>query len=180
MSQNPTRPPKERVNIVYRAGTDGATQEQELPLKLLVMGDYTQQLDTTPVGERHPVRIDKDNFDAVMAERRLSLDINVPKTDSPQDAHGEHSESLNVHLEVRGLKDLTPEGICAQVEPLQKLLQLRQALVALKGPLGNVPAFRKGLQALLRDAQARRQLAQEIGIDAAGAAPKILGDGSTP
>jgi len=165
MSQNPTRPPKERVNIVYRAGTDGAAQEQELPLKMLVMGDFTQQIDTTPVGERHPVTIDKDNFEAVMAERGMSLDINVPRTDSAQDAHGEYAESLNVHLEVRGLKDLTPEGICAQVEPLQKLLQLRRALVALKGPLGNVPAFRKGLQTLLRDAHTRRRLAQEIGID---------------
>jgi type VI secretion system protein ImpB len=50
-------------------------------------------------------------------------------------------------------------------------------LVALKGPLGNVPAFRKGLQALLRDTEARRQLAEEIGIEV-NDEPKRLGERS--
>ena len=41
---------------------------------------------------------------------------------------------------------------------------LREALVALKGPLGNVPAFRRHLQHLLTDQQARKQLAQELDL----------------
>ncbi len=32
---------------------------------------------------------------------------------------------------------------------MTKLLELREALVALKGPLGNVPAFRKAIQSVL-------------------------------
>ncbi len=41
--------PKERVNIVYKTDTGGAQQEKELPLKMLVMGDFTQRADSTPV-----------------------------------------------------------------------------------------------------------------------------------
>ncbi|HKT99965.1 MAG TPA: type VI secretion system contractile sheath small subunit, partial [Paraburkholderia sp.] len=33
--------PKERVNIVYRPATGDAKAEVELPLKLLVLGDFT-------------------------------------------------------------------------------------------------------------------------------------------
>ncbi|MNR55024.1 hypothetical protein D3C85_1753200 [compost metagenome] len=47
---------------------------------------------------------------------------------------------------------------------LNKLLELREALVALKGPLGNVPAFRKQLQTLLADDKARVALAKELNL----------------
>ena len=70
-----------------------------------------------------------------------------------------------MHLDVHALRDLEPEGLCAQVAPLKELLALRQALVTLKGPLGNVPAFRRRLQALLRDDAAREQLSRELGLN---------------
>jgi type VI secretion system protein ImpB len=39
---------------------------------------------------------------------------------------------------------------------------LRTALTALKGPLGNVPAFRKKLTDILKDDDAREKLIQEL------------------
>ena len=45
---------------------------------------------------------------------------------------------------------------------LNKLLELREALVALKGPLGNVPAFRKAIQGVLDDEAAREKLLAEL------------------
>ena len=33
--------PKERVNIVYKSSVGDQTEEVELPLKLLMLGDYT-------------------------------------------------------------------------------------------------------------------------------------------
>ena len=41
--------PKERVNIVYRPATGDAKEEVELPLKVLVMGDFSLKDDTTQV-----------------------------------------------------------------------------------------------------------------------------------
>jgi type VI secretion system protein ImpB len=60
------------------------------------------------------------------------------------------------------MKDFDPDAIAKQVPELSKLLELREALVALKGPLGNVPAFRKQLQTLLADESAREKLASEL------------------
>ncbi|MOA51581.1 hypothetical protein D3C78_1747480 [compost metagenome] len=44
------------------------------------------------------------------------------------------------------------------------MLELREALVALKGPMGNIPAFRKHLQSLLADEQTRQRLASELNL----------------
>jgi type VI secretion system protein ImpB len=48
---------------------------------------------------------------------------------------------------------------------LKRLLELREALRALKGPLANVPDFRKKIQELISDDSAREKLLAEIGID---------------
>lgn len=58
--------PKERVNIVYRPATGDAQEEVELPLKMLIMGDFTQTEDERAVEDREPINIDKDNFNDVM------------------------------------------------------------------------------------------------------------------
>ena len=44
------------------------------------------------------------------------------------------------------------------------MLELREALVALRGPMGNMPAFRAQLQALLADEKSREQLIAELGL----------------
>ena len=76
--------------------------------------------------------------------------------------------TLPVKLSMETLADFGPEGIVRQVPELQQLLELRAALNALKGPLGNVPAFRKKIQALLADGDGRQKLMKELGIGEAG------------
>ena len=62
MAKDGSVAPRERINIKYRPATGDATEEKELPLKLLMMGDYTLRNDATPLEERKPVQVDKDNF----------------------------------------------------------------------------------------------------------------------
>ena len=56
MSSQGSVAPKERVNIVYRPATGDAQAEVELPLKLLVLGDYTLRNDDTPIEELKKLR----------------------------------------------------------------------------------------------------------------------------
>lgn len=149
--------PKERVNIVYKPATDGA-EEVELPLKILAMGDYTGRKDDRALEDRKPINIDKDNFNEVMEKHDLSVDLNVP--DQLSGSEGE----LAVALKFKNLKDFTPEGVANQVPELKKLLELRNALTALKGPLGNRPAFRKQMQDLLDNDESRKKLMEELGM----------------
>jgi type VI secretion system protein ImpB len=151
--------PKERVNITYKPATGDAQTEVELPFKILMVGDYTGKQDSRPVEERTPINVDKDNFNQVMAEQKLEVAASVPNRLAAED-----TGDLNVKLSFRGLGDFTPDGIVAQVPELQKLLELRNALIALKGPLGNLPAFRKTIQGLLDSEEGRAKLMKELGI----------------
>ena len=151
--------PKERVNIVYKSQVGGAQEEAELPLKILVVGDYTGRADDTPLEERKPINVDKENFDDVMAKQDLAARVQVPDRLS-----GTPDASLSVDLKFKSLADFGPEGIARQVPELRTMLELRAALNALKGPLGNIPAFRKKIQGLLSDVEGRQKLMSELGI----------------
>lgn len=152
--------PKERVNIKYSPATGDAQEEVELPLKLLMMGDYTLQQDDRPVEERTPINVDKDNFNKVMEGQNLSLDVLVDnKLVDEEDAE------LATNLKFNSLKDFEPESIVKQVPELNQLLDMRDALTALKGPLGNVPAFRKLLEQALTDEGAREKLLAELNLN---------------
>lgn len=155
--------PKERVNIVYKPATDGA-EEVELPLKILAIGDYTGREDDRALEDRKPINIDKDNFNEVMEKHELKADINVEDRLSG----GDDDAELAVSLKFKNLKDFTPEGVANQVPELKKLLELRAALTALKGPLGNRPAFRKQMQNLLGDEASRKKLMDELGMNEGG------------
>lgn len=152
--------PKERVNIVYKPATGDAKEEVELPLKVLVMGDFTMAEDDTPVEDRRAINIDKDNFNDVLKGQNLNLKTNV------EDKLGDDPDApMAVDLDFNSLKDFDPDAIVQKVPELKQLMELRTALTALKGPLGNVPVFRKKIQEMVKDDGARARLLKELGIE---------------
>jgi type VI secretion system protein ImpB len=152
--------PKERVNIIYRPATGDAKEEIELPLKVLVMGDFTLQKDARSVEDRQPVNIDKDNFNDVLAAQNVRLEtvIDNKLSDEPD-------AQMSVNLDFKKMKDFEPDTIIQKVPELKKLMELRDALKALKGPLGNIPEFRKKIQDIVKDEEVKARLLKELGIE---------------
>ena len=157
MADNGSVAPQERVNISYKASTGDATEQKELPLKLFVMGDFTGKADSTPLENRKPINIDKDNFNDVLKAQKVELAANVKDSLS-----GEKDAQLSVGLKFSSMKDFEPEQVAKQVPELKKLMELREALSALKGPLGNVPSFRKKIQSLIDDEKTRAAILEEL------------------
>jgi type VI secretion system protein ImpB len=160
MAKESSIAPKERVNIVYRPALGEAKEEVELPLKMLIMGDFTGADGDLPIEKRETVNVDKDNFDEVLKASNITMNISVPNRLSQ-----ERNEEMSIHLRVEKMKDFGPEAIIDQVPELQRLLELREALRALKGPLSNVPDFRRKVQSLIKDEDSRRRLLAEIGLE---------------
>lgn len=161
MADNGSVAPKERVNIVYKPAIGDVQEEVELPFKALVMGDFTRRPDDVPLEDRDIVDINKNNFDDVMAGFDLSAEYSVADRLS-----GNDDADMAVNLRFKSVKDFSPENVAEQVPELKKILELRQALMALKGPLGNVPAMRKTIQDMLSDDDVRSRLMAELGIEA--------------
>ncbi|MDR2323869.1 MAG: type VI secretion system contractile sheath small subunit [Acidovorax sp.] len=150
--------PKERISIRYVPATGGEQEEVELPLKMLVTGDFKGHEEETALEDRTAVNINKDNFNKVMSEFGLQLAMDVPA----RLEEGGDNDTLRVDLKFGAIEDFNPDAIARQVPELNKLLELREALVALKGPMGNIPAFRKQMQAMLGDEASRSRLAKEL------------------
>lgn len=152
--------PKERINVTYKPATGDQAAEIEIPYKITVLGEFNPDEEEKAVEDKKAIKVDKNNFNDVLKHQGLSLEFAVEnKLTEEEDA------SLNVKLDINSMKDFSPESIVENVEELQKLMELRESLIALKGPLGNVPAFRKAIESVVSDEADREKLLAELKID---------------
>jgi len=149
--------PKERINISYKPATGNARESVELPFKMLVLGDFFGRHDDRVIEDREPVNVNKANFDEVMTDANLHLSMSVKNHLS---ANG---EDINVDIDVKTLRDLEPDSLMKSIPELRKVYELRESLLALKGPLGNNPQMRRAITAMIRDHEKRSLLLKEIG-----------------
>lgn len=148
--------PPSRVNIRYHNKVTG--QEQvELPLKLLLLGDYTFRDDDTPLEDRKKISVNKDNFAAVMREQGLKLDMVVPNRLS-----GEEDDELRVRLDVDSLDALTPDEIVRRVPELKQLIEVRELLTELKARVITNRKFRLALEKIVKDQGQLESIMEEL------------------
>jgi type VI secretion system protein ImpB len=151
--------PKERINVTYKPATGDMTEEIEIPYKITLLGEYNPNEEKKPVEEKKVVKIDKNNFNDVLKAQNLSVSFNVDNKLTQ-----EEDSSLNVDLKINSIKDFSPEKIVENIPELKVLMQLRQSLMALKGPLGNVPAFRKAIEDAISNKEERDKLMNELNL----------------
>jgi len=154
--------PKERINVTFKPSNGEGLDELELPLKLMMMGDYTLKTDDRKIEDRKAININKNNFNEVLEKHNLNLELQVPNrlTDETTD------EELAIKLQFQSMKDFDPASLVQQVPEMKALMELRDALVALKGPLGNVPSFRKAIEEVLTNQESRDKVLAELGMNA--------------
>ncbi|MBC3944750.1 type VI secretion system contractile sheath small subunit [Erwinia persicina] len=148
--------PKARVNIRLDLHTGGAQKKMELPLKLLVTGDFSNGQEQRALSEREKVNVNKNNFDSVLAEFSPALNISVENT-----LAGDGSEE-NVRLTFRDMKDFTPEQLARQIPQLKAMLAMRNLLRDLKANLLDNVTFRKELETILKNPALSDELRSEL------------------
>lgn len=148
--------PKARVNIKLDLHTGGAQKKVELPLKLLVIGDYSNGQDSRAVAERGKVSIDKNNFNAVLADFNPKAKIAVENT-----LTGDGTE-LPVDLDFRSMDDFKPEVVAGRVPELRALMAARNLLRDLKSNLLDNAMFRRELEKILKDPALSERLRADL------------------
>ncbi|MCX2092623.1 type VI secretion system contractile sheath small subunit, partial [Escherichia coli] len=128
----------------------------ELPLKLLVAGDFSNGQEERPLSERVKTDINKNNFNDVLADISPSVRLNVENT-----LAGDASEE-SISLTFRNMNDFTPEQVARQIPRLKAMLAMRSLLRDLKANLLDNVTFRKELEKILRDPALSQTLRDEL------------------
>ncbi|HDP0319479.1 TPA: type VI secretion system contractile sheath small subunit [Salmonella enterica subsp. enterica serovar Concord] len=148
--------PKARINLKLDLHTGGAGKKTELPLKLLVAGDFSNGQASAPLSEREKVNVTKNSLDAVISEYSPKINLTVKNTladDGSED---------NLSLTFRSMKDFTPEQVAAQIPQLKAMISMRNLLRDLKANLLDNQTFRKELEKILLDPALSAELKSEL------------------
>lgn len=148
--------PPARVNIQLSVDKGNAQKKLELPLKLLVLGDFTQRKDGTRVVDREKININKENFDQVMKSMKLEVKTSV-KNKLTADGG-----DLAVNLKIDSMKSFTPYEVAKQIPEIGNLIAARNLIKDLGSNLLDNREFRKRMETILKDKDASEGILNEL------------------
>ncbi|EFI34731.1 type VI secretion protein, VC_A0107 family [Desulfonatronospira thiodismutans ASO3-1] len=152
--------PKSRLTLRYRTEINGQPQDVQLPLRLLVTGDYSlgsskdRKLD---LDERKMRNMDGRNTDAVMKDMGINLKFSVPNKIDP-----DKEEDMEVELPIESMKGFSPDQVAQNVPKLKGLLALKRLVQEVNSNIDNRKEFRKLLSDLISNPDALSKMQEEL------------------
>ena len=150
-----------RVHITYDVETEGAQVRKELPFVVGVIGDFSGKPyePQKPLRDRKFIQVDRDNFDDVMQRMTPGAEFKVENTLAGDDS------LLPVSLKFKSMDDFEPGAIVEQVEPLRKLLAVRNKLRDLMSKVDRSEELESLLEEVLQNTDKLTALAGELGAE---------------
>lgn len=161
--------PKARVNIALDVETGGNRKKMELPLKMLVVGDFTNGKSTGRVAERERININNGNFEAVLREMGPEARFEVPN-ELARDG-GE----IAVNLKFDSMRAFHPDRVASQIPEMHSMMAMRNLLKDLKANLLDNAGFRKELEKIVKDQPELTELKGRL-EEILGATPAAVGE----
>jgi type VI secretion system protein ImpB len=152
--------PKSRITLRYRTEINGTPEDVDLPLRLLVLGDFslgTSADRKVDLEERRLRNLDGKNTGSVMKDMKMNLSFKVPNTIDPQ-----NSQELDVSLPIESMKSFGPDEIAKNIPKLRSLLTLRKLLLEIESNMGNSKDLRKLITDLYGSEEAFKKLKEEL------------------
>ena len=152
-----------RVHITYDVETEGAQVRKELPFVVGVIGDFSGKPyePLKPLRDRKFIQIDRDNFDDVMQRMTPGAEFKVENTLAGDET------LMPVSLKFKSIDDFEPGAIVEQVEPLRKLLAVRNKLRDLMSKVDRSEELESLLEEVLQNTDKLASLANELGAEKA-------------
>lgn len=149
--------PPARINLFLEVQTGGAQEKVELPLRMLVTGDFSGKESNKKVEDREVININKDNFDQVLKSQNVALEFDVDDKIS-----GVEGEEMKVKLPIQEMKDFSPDEVVKNIPALRKLMATRQLLDDMKNRLISSSEFRKKMEEVIKNDEVRAKLLGEL------------------
>jgi type VI secretion system protein ImpB len=147
--------PPGRVNLFLEVAKGDAKERIELPMRLFVVGDFTGRDDETPIEDREALNVNSQNFESILKSKELELGYTVEDT-----IRGEGE--MKVDLKIDSMKAFNPEQVAQQVPEIARLLAARNLLQDLRNRVISVGDFRRQLESVIKDDDARAKLLAEL------------------
>ena len=147
--------PPARINLKLDVGKGNAKKKIELPLKMLVVGDFSFKEKGDRISDREKISINKNNFTQVMESMDLKLKYNV---ENKLTGEGD----LSIDMGIKNMDSFKPENVAKSVPALSKMLAARNLLKDLKSNLLDNREFRKRLELIIKDPAAVKSLQEEL------------------
>lgn len=149
---------KPRVHLFYNVQIGDATEEKELPFVVGVLGNFSgdSSKNLPLLQDRKAIDVNLDNFESIMQSIKPSLEFNVSNVVTTQGG------SLNISLQFDSLDDFTPDNLVQKIEPLRKLVEIRNNLDELKTKADENRSLEKYLNDIIENADSRSSIHDEL------------------
>lgn len=152
---------KPRVHITYDVEIGEATEKKHLPFLMGVVGDFSGNNPTgtiKPLRDRKFVNIDRDNINDVLKSMTPGVSMEVENT------LANDGSMMKVNLKFESMEDFNPANVAQQVEPLKKLLDVRNQLKELRSKIDVSTDLEATLEQVLKNTENVEKLAGELGL----------------
>lgn len=153
--------PKSRITLTYRTDVQGEKANVDLPLRLLVAGDFSKgRSDDRKVDldQRQVRNLDGRNLDEVMKNMNMTLRFKSPNKVDPERG----GEEIDVELPIDAMKSFSPAEVAQHIPKVRALLLLRKLLLEVQGNIDNRKEFRQLLRTLAQNESAVASLLEEL------------------
>lgn len=137
MSSIQDKLPKSRLTLRYRTEISGEPEDIELPLRLLIMGDFSGDGTTKDsFEERKILNFDGSNLNDVMSKLNVKLKV----TDSKDNLH---------EIPITHVNSFLPGNVINSISTMDEMVKAKNLLNSLLSSINNSSKFRKTLTALI-------------------------------
>lgn len=152
--------PRSRITLTYRTTINGEQETVNLPLRLLMLGDFSlgSSEDRKSDLEARKLRsVNGKNLDDLMKDMKMSLNFQVPNRINP-----DVEADLDVTLPVTKMKSFHPDEIVHHVPKLKALRLLKKLLLEMQSSIDNQKELRNLIYELFRNKDALKQVLAEL------------------
>jgi type VI secretion system protein ImpB len=152
--------PKSRLTLRYKTEINGQTEDVNLPLRMLVMGDFS--LGTSAdrklgLEERKLRSLDGKNLNTAMKDMNMSVQLTVANKVDPDKA-----EDLEVNMPIRSMKSFSPDEIVKNIPKLKGLMMLKRLLTEIDSNVSNSKDLRKVLTDLYANEENYKAVLEQL------------------
>lgn len=152
--------PQSRLTLRYKTEVDGQPADITLPLRLMILGDFSQgssQDRELDLDERRIRNLDGTNTDAVMKDMRMSLNFTVDNKIDPS-----NEPELDIALPIDSIKSFSPDEVAKHVPKLKGLLTLKQLVGEMLSNVNNRKELHKLLNELMSNSENKDKILSDL------------------